>query len=65
MYGGSVDVSLWTAQVPAPGQRWVTGTQTDGTPQYTSYDPTGGVDPNHLAGLLMMIQQPSQYTQQA
>eukprot|EP00775_Hariotina_reticulata_P009864 gene9864-10022_t len=40
-YGGSVDVSLWTTQVPAPGQRWVTGTQADGTPKYTSYDPTG------------------------
>lgn len=40
-YGGSVDVTLWTTNVPAPGQQYVTGTKPDGTPSYMSYDPTG------------------------
>lgn len=40
-YGGGVDFGLWTAQVLAPGPRWVTGSKPDGTPSYASYDPTG------------------------
>lgn len=40
-YGGSVDINLWTTQVPAPGAQYVTGTKPDGTPSYMSYDPTG------------------------
>ena len=40
-YGGSVDVNLWMSQVPAPGQQYVTGTKSDGSPQYMVYDPNG------------------------
>lgn len=40
-YGGSVDVALWTTNVPAPGAQYATGTRPDGAPAYTLYDPTG------------------------
>ena len=40
-YGGSVDVSLWTTQVPAPSAQYVTGTKPDGSPSYMSFDPSG------------------------
>jgi hypothetical protein len=39
---GGVDFGLWSSQVLAPGQQWVTGTKPDGSPSYASYDPTGG-----------------------
>jgi len=40
-YGGSVDVNLWSTNVPAPSSQYITGTKPDGSPSYMVYDPTG------------------------